>query len=286
MSAKLMNSITTFFSFKLKFFKSLIRQFFLKFFFGPNVKALLTSTVFGDMLISPSDLHVSRQILKSGNYNPDEIIYLKKLVTKKDRLLVVGAHIGSFVIPASKLVHDVVAIEANPNNFKLLSMNITLNKLKNIKAYNFAAAEKKGSIDFLLSTENSGGSKRSPFIKKNAYYYDNPQAIKVESYALDSKFHERFDVVMMDIEGSEFFAMQGMQRIIKNARIFIFEFIPDHLESVAHVSVKEFVAQIPLTHFKKAYFPRLNIRVDIDLLEITLDKIVNLKTYEDGVILY
>jgi FkbM family methyltransferase len=281
-----MNSITTFFSFKLKFFKSLIRQFFLKFFFGPNVKALLTTTVFGDMLISPSDLHVSRQILKSGNYNPDEIIHLKKLVNKKDRLLVVGAHIGSFVIPASRLVYDVVAIEANPNNFKLLTMNIALNKLENINTYNFAAAEKKGTIDFLMSTENSGGSKRRPRIKKNAYYYDNPKTIKIEAFALDQKLNKRFDVVMMDIEGSEYFAIQGMQRIIRNARIFIFEFIPDHLENVAHVSVKKFVSQIPLTHLKKAYFPRLNIRVDIDLLEITLDKIVKLKTYEDGVILY
>jgi FkbM family methyltransferase len=281
-----MNLITNFFSFKLKFFKSLLRQFFLKFFFGPNIKALLTPTVFGDMLVSPSDLHVTRQILKSGNYNPDEIIHLKKLVNKKDRLLVIGAHIGSFVIPASKLVHDVVAIEANPKNFKLLSMNIALNKLENIKAFNFAAAEKKGTIDFLMSTENSGGSKRRPFIKKNAYYYDNPEVIKVEAFALDQKFNEQFDAVMMDIEGSEYFAIQGMQRIIRNARIFIFEFIPDHLESVAHVSVKEFVSSIPLSHFKKAYFPRLDVRVEIDLLETTLDKIVNLKTYEDGIILY
>jgi hypothetical protein len=77
-----------------------------------------------------------------------------------------------------------------------------------------------------------------------------------------------------------------MQRIIKNARIFIFEFIPDHLESVAHINVNDFVAIIPLSHFKKAYFPRLDVRVDIDLLEATLNKIITLKTYEDGVILY
>ena len=281
-----MNPIATFFSFKLKFFKSLLRQFFLKFFFGPNVKGLLCPTVFGNMLISPSDLHVSRQILKSGNYNPDEIFQLKKLVNTRDKLLVVGAHIGSFAIPASKLVRNVVAIEANPNNFDLLTKNITLNNIHNMKAFNYAAGEKKGTIDFLMSVENSGGSKRVPFLKKNAYYYDNPRLIKVDAYALDQKLNEKFDVVMMDIEGSEYFAIQGMQRIIKNSRIFIFEFIPDHLENVARVSVKDFVSIIPLNNFKKAYFPRLNLKVDIEHLESALDKVAKLQTYEDGVILY
>jgi FkbM family methyltransferase len=281
-----MNSLANFISFKLKFFKSFLRQFILNFFFGSNVKALLAPTVFGDMLISPSDLHVSRQILKSGNYNPDEIFQLKKLVNTKDKLLVVGAHIGSFAIPASKLVRNVVAIEANPNTFDLLTKNITLNNIHNMKAFNYAAGEKKGTIDFLMSVENSGGSKRVPFLKKNAYYYDNPRLIKVDAYALDQKLSEKFDVVMMDIEGSEYFAIQGMQRIIKNSRIFIFEFIPDHLENVAHVSVKDFVSIIPLNNFKKAYFPRLNLKVDIEHLESALDKVAKLQTYEDGVILY
>ncbi len=46
----------------------------------------------------------------------------------------------------------------------------------------------------------------------------------------------------MDIEGSEYFALKGMQRILSNARAMIIEYLPHHLDNVAGVSDKEFLS--------------------------------------------
>ena len=50
--------------------------------------------------------------------------------------------------------------------------------------------------------------------------------------------------------------------------------------------MKDFVAQIPLKHFEQAFFPRLSLKIKIEDLEATLEKVVKLKEYEHGIILY
>ena len=279
-----MYKLNTFFSFKVKFFRLFLKQFFLKL-LVPNIHEVLVNAKFGKMIVDPLDNHVSRQLIKTKNYNPQEIISIKKIIKKTDHLLICGAHIGALAIPLSLYVKKIDAIEASPKNFELLKLNVILNECKNIFIHNYAAAESEGSIDFVMSKENSGGSKRKPARYKENYYYDHPQVISVKSFALDRKFHEKFDVVIMDIEGSEFFAMSGMQRILRNSRIFIFEFIPDHLINVAGVTVEEFLSKIPINNFKHAFFPRHKVKVSIDKLEYMLNLIAKNQSYEDGIIL-
>jgi len=238
------------------------------------------------MIVDPFDNHVSRQLLKNGNYNPQEISSIKKMLKKSDKVLVCGAHIGALVIPIAPSVKKIIAIEASPKNFELLYLNTLINKINNIEVYNFAAAEKSGNISFVMNIENSGGSKRLPIRFKDDYFYDSPDTVKVKSFSLDSQFKNNFDVVIMDIEGSEYFAILGMQRILKNSRIFIFEFVPNHLTDVANVSISEFVSKIPLNHFNKAYFPRLGITTQAYNLEKILHKISEHGSYEDGIILF
>jgi FkbM family methyltransferase len=278
------NKLKTFFSFKVKFFRLFLRQFFLKLLM-PNIHEVLVSTKFGKMIVDPLDNHVSRQIIKTKNYNPQEITSIKKVIKKTDNLLICGAHIGALAIPLSRYVKKIDAIEASPENFALLKLNVIINECKNIFIHNYAAAESDGSINFILSKENSGGSKRKPRRYKDNYYYDHPQAIKIKSFALDNKFREKFDVIIMDIEGSEFFAMSGMQRMLGNSRIFIFEFIPDHLINVAGVTVEDFLSKIPINNFKHAFFPRHKVKVGIDKLEYMLNLIAKNQSYEDGIIL-
>jgi len=280
----MMTKIKNFLSFKVKYLRFIFKSFLLETLM-PNVHEVLVNTNFGKMIIDPLDNHVSRQLLKTGNYNPQEISSIKKLLRKSDCVMVCGAHVGSLAIPLASTTRKVVAIEANPRNFSLLNLNIAINSIINIDSYNFAAAEKKGTIKFVLNTENSGGSKRKPLYYKNNYYYDKPKIINVDAFPLDIKLKDKFDVVIMDIEGSEFFAIAGMQRILKGARIFIFEFIPSHLTDVAGVTIKEFVENIPIKSFKNAYFPRLGKTISIDKLELMLNLIAANASYEDGIVL-
>ncbi len=49
--------------------------------------------------------------------------------------------------------------------------------------------------------------------------FDEPETISVEAYNLDTCLDgEKLAVVVMDIEGSEYFALKGMQAILQDAR--------------------------------------------------------------------
>jgi hypothetical protein len=65
----------------------------------------------------------------------------------------------------------------------------------------------------------------------------------------------------MDIEGSEYFALRGMQKILAKARALIVEFIPHHLTNVAGVTPDQFAATVT-PHFGRLFIPSLQQTVD------------------------
>jgi FkbM family methyltransferase len=168
---------------------------------------------------------------------------------------VLGGHIGSLVIPLAKLCKELIVFEANPDSFMLLNKNLLLNKILNVQTYNKAVSNQNKPLKFLVSKDNSGGSKRLPVIRASGYFYDNPKEIRVDGIVLD-KFlkHKSFDLIFVDIEGSEYFAFKGMQKIFKQSKVLVTEFVPHHLKYVASVSVADFWDTLE-PHFKYLYIP-------------------------------
>ena len=192
-------------------------------------------------LVDKNDLGVGLHLRKNGVYNQDEYNEMLRHVSNDSNVLIIGSHIGAHLIPLSKKVKHIDAIEANPDTFEILLLNIFLNKCKNVHSYNFAAGNKTGEIEFLKSIVNSGGSKVIPKFKKFAYYYDSPEKINIEVKKLDNAFEPIYDLVTMDIEGSEYFALQGMDKILNKCNTLILEFSPDHLKNVSNTSITDFV---------------------------------------------
>ena len=154
----------------------------------------------GIFVTDPADLEVGAKLRTKGEYGTEEIARLSQLIDNNSSILIVGAHIGALAIPLAKQCLQVIAIEANPNNFALLQTNIKLNNLTNIIAHNIAASTKSETIKFQLNTVNSGGSKRVPVNNHYMYTYDNPKVIDVDAYSLDEYLdHDEFDLVQLDI---------------------------------------------------------------------------------------
>jgi FkbM family methyltransferase len=222
---------------------------------GPYARAILVTTAQGNFAVPVEDLYVGRELRHAGKYSEGELNMLRSICNSNTRLLVVGAHIGALAIPLAKLCRIVAAIEANPRTFELLQFNVALNGLSNFRAINGAAGNRVEKIEFVMNTSNTGGSKRMPVVPKPHYFHDNPPVVKVEAAPLDDLLpNETFDVILMDIEGSEFFALQGMQRILASAEVLQVEFVPAHLQDVAGVSVADFVALIS-PHFRSMLIP-------------------------------
>ena len=251
---------------------------------GDGVKSVIVETKNGTLAVDPRDLEVGLKLRNNGSYGLDEIARINELISTQSNVLVVGAHIGSLVIPIAKNCNKVVAIEANPNNFNLLKTNLHLNNSENVTAHNIAASSKKETIKFQMNVVNSGGSKRLPKNNEYMYRYDNPEVIEVQAHSLDEYLDDNnFDLVLIDIEGSEYFAMQGMEKILSNCNTLIVEFLPHHLKNVADVTVEQFLSLIP-KQFTKLTIPSKNETHPIDIGGVVLQQMYNNKEGDDGLI--
>lgn len=251
---------------------------------GNGVKSVIVDSKNGILAVDPRDLEVGYKLRNYGSYGLDEITRINQLITTKSNVLIVGAHVGSLVIPIAKNCNKVVGIEANPNNFNLLKTNIHLNKAENVSIHNIAASSKQETIKFQMNIVNSGGSKRLPKNNEYMYRYDNPEVIEVQAHSLDDYLDENnFDLVLIDIEGSEYFAMQGMTKILANCNTLIVEFLPHHLKNVADVTVEQFLSLIP-KQFTKLTIPSKNETHPIDISGVVLQQMYNNKEGDDGLI--
>jgi len=224
--------------------------------FGPNARAIYARTKQGDFLVDPADNFVAKKLLHDGEYALREIKLASQFLKKGSNCLVLGGHIGALVIPLAKLCKELTVFEANPKSFEFLSKNILLNNIQNIKAYNKAVNHEKKPIKFLVSKDNSGGSKRFPLVSFHGYFYDNPDEIMVEGIVLDDFMKlKSFDLIFVDIEGSEYFAFKGMQKIFKQSKVLITEFVPHHLKNVSSVSALDFWLTLS-PHFNIMYVPK------------------------------
>ena len=155
-----------------------------------------------------------------------------------------------------------------------------MNNTSNITLHNIAASNKQEIIKFQLNTVNSGGSKRVPVTNHYMYTYDNPEVIDVEAYALDTYLsNEDFDLVFIDIEGSEYFAMQGMADILGKTKSLIVEFLP-------HQSMlQELNCRFPwkYTRASNKTIPSKNKTYPIDIGIVTLEQMFE-SGGDDGII--
>ena len=250
---------------------------------GNNIKAIITNSENGLFAVDPEDLEVGQK-LRSGGFGIEELQRLKKFIDDKSKVLIVGTHIGSLAIPLSKHCKEVTAIEANPNTFELLEINLHLNNAKNITPHNIFANDSHEKVEFLLNTVNSGGSKRKPKKSSFLYDYDNPEIIELESHKLDDYLpNHDYDLILLDIEGSEYFAMKGMKDILSNCKTLVFEFLPHHLKNVADIDVETFLSVLP-GHFTKFELPNNKQEHNISEVKTVLQKMYDSNIGEDGII--
>lgn len=252
---------------------------------GPGIEALLVESRQGAFLIRPEDIDigVGGYLVRQREYGQDEIRRIVELADANSSVLFVGTHIGALAIPVSKRVRRVTAVEANPDTFRLLEHNILLNRCTNIRALQIAASNRAETLKFVLSRANSGGSKRMPAKRSYQYFYDRPQVIEVQANRLDAMVEEPHDVIVMDIEGSESFALEGMQRLLGEARHLIVEFVPHHLRNVANVSVAQFLEPIA-RHFETLAIPSRGCTVKRADFERELDRMYRRGEADDGIV--
>ena len=196
----------------------------------------------GWFCVDPVDQYVAKTLVETGSFGSNQLAFLQRFCGEDSSVLLLGAHIGTFAVPLSKRVRDLTVFEANPRTFQFLSANLKLNDCDNVEAFNLAANDTDTELKFVLNTVNSGGSKRFPVHQDHAYFYDDPDVAMVQAVRLDDFLKgKRYDLIFMDIEGSEYFAIKGMPRLMAEAQIVFMEFLPHHISRVAGLTIERFV---------------------------------------------
>jgi len=149
-----------------------------------------------------------------------------------------GANWGLHTLLLSRLVGPngrVLAVEANPENQRLIMRNLSVNGIQNVKVIKKALGKKVGVVRF-----NIGAGSTTGRIAKNDETF---KVIKVKSTTLDElvkKETKPVSLVKMDIEGAESLALEGAIKTLSVYRpAFVIELhTPENDLAVARMMVQ------------------------------------------------
>ena len=177
------------------------------------------------------DEWIQQQVYFLGLWDEPGSNFLKKNLKRGDVFIDIGANIGCYTLIASKLVGEegrVIAFEPIKEVFEKLIFNVELNKLSNVDLNRKAVYSETAVLEFFLaSSENMGMS--------SIFHHDteNGKTEKVEAVSLDDYFSayglKRADIIKIDVEGSEIFALRGMKRVLKDYRPLVIMEISDEV---------------------------------------------------------
>lgn len=193
----------------------------------PETEMIINTNEGFKMLASPHD-YASYQIFFLGCYDRWLTSFMKAHITEGSVCWDIGTERGWFTMLMASLVGPngrVDAFEAFPPNFRKLQNNLSLNNFHWVKANNLAISEKRGAMHFVPpSNEVTHNIKYLQDCSGVGYLSDKPvcNSISVSTISIDeyADIHplERLDLIKIDIEGAEYAALFGGEKVINKFR--------------------------------------------------------------------
>jgi len=211
---------------------------------APKERTIITKS--NHWLITPHGHKGSRSYV-NGTYEQALYEYLTRTVKNGDVFLDIGGFIGYYsVILSEKIGYsgEIHVFEPENDAFHYLSLNVSLNNIQNITAYNVAVSDKAGYNSFELSSEAGVGS-AGGFVKHSG------SGLKVECIAIDDLGLKGVNWIKLDTDGHETQALLGLRETIDaspNVKL-ILEIDPSHF-SISHdrTSLTEILLSLGFTH--------------------------------------
>ncbi len=200
---------------------------------GPRVKTMTVDCGDHVLSFSPAD-YIGRKVFRKGHFERDHVDRLlgvlraRGLSRRGSALLELGGNIGTQTcyFALSGAYERIVSVEPDPRNFRLLSINIADNGLREkVVAVNCAAGDREGELDFYLNRKNHGKSsalRQSPSDEKIAVPVRPVPDILLQA-GIDPA---DVGLVWMDIEGYEPVACRSMAALMARRVPLYMEFTP------------------------------------------------------------
>jgi FkbM family methyltransferase len=168
------------------------------------------------------DPGISRELAVYHIHEPNATDLFRKYIKEGMFEVDIGSNLGYYALLAATLVGTrgkVLAIEPEPRNYKLLTLNKTINHIQNIDTFQCAIGDKDGTDKFYLTKASNTNS----LIPPSAEFLLSSTMVQVRK--LDSLLKElnfpKVDFIRMDIEGGEVTAIEGMQQTLQQYKPII-----------------------------------------------------------------
>lgn len=194
-----------------------------------------------DLIVPTSDAALVPG-LAGGYYESYELDLYMALSKVSSTIIDVGGNIGLYaVLGAAQMSKSARLITFEPieSNVELLRRNVALNRLADKVLVNQTAiGSETEDIEIFVSENNVGNHS---FAKKNAGKASKP--VKVQQTTIDNYVKKNkitgVDLLKIDIEGYDGFALEGAQRTLNEYTPTLFvEYIPHSLENCGYLPEK------------------------------------------------
>jgi FkbM family methyltransferase len=167
-----------------------------------------------------------------------EFEFLREAVKSEAVVLDIGANIGVTAVGmAIKMPNArIYAFEPVPQNFSLLNLNLSINHVQNVRAFNLAVGSTDGSVEMLLSPRNHGdhrlyvpdqdGAETTDLIRVQVSRV-NPVAFFAKMFGSGTIGHA--DLIKIDTQGADLDVLRAVLPLCKSGTIVSIEFSPHHL---------------------------------------------------------
>jgi len=191
----------------------------------------IVQTPFGNFLINEHD-YIGNHIKKNENWENHLYHFYSKVLDKNDVCLDIGANLGYHTIQFGKLSKKVYAFEPQPMIHNQLCANILFNNLDNIVTpYRLGLGEEEKTAQMWdIENENFGegiynwggrGIEHSDSAYKSEDVREEDQ---IQVVSLDSLNIPQCDLIKIDIQGYEYYAIQGaIKTLTKNKPVVLIE---------------------------------------------------------------
>ena len=171
------------------------------------------------------DLHdqgISKELFLMGTREKEHILFLNEILSEGMVVLDLGANIGYYSVMLAKMVGKtgkVYAVEPSLSNFRMLSMNVELNKVDDVvEVENIGISDKTGVDNFYLS-DKSNWHTFYPKVSEGGSHESLieviPVSVPVSTIKDFSEGRRPIELIRMDIEGFEVEVMNSLISILK-----------------------------------------------------------------------
>ena len=165
---------------------------------------------------------LQRQLYFFGGYEEENCAYWIERAREAQVIFDVGANVGLYSLLAASAnpAAEVHAFEPTPEIFSGFTNNIRLNNLTRITANHAAVGRENGSVFLQLCTGADGANEGMNYVDQQRHSSNDYEvrSVTLDQYCLDHGI-ERIDLLKMDIEGGEYNALMGSERLLRTKAI-------------------------------------------------------------------